>query len=158
MGVRPASTSISISHAEARRSSRDGIRAGVNLSSRRDISAGELEHVLKSGLEFLAVLRRQPADPGRVLVTRREVLDLPLPSENAVDDVARNIGKVRIAQHAIVLQLPLQGAPAHAAPFVVQRGIEVGAAAHRVRDHGIEPAPVGQESRPGQELAFLERT
>src|SRR6478672_9464558 len=116
-------------HAEARRSSRDGIRAGMNLSSRRDISSGELEHVLKSGLELLAVLRRQPADPGRVLVTRREVLDLPLPSENAVDNVARNIGKVRIAQHAIVLQLPLQGAPAHAAPFVVQRGIEVGAAA-----------------------------
>ena len=145
-------------HAQARRSSRDGIRAGVNLAAGCDIPSGELEHVLESGLELLAICRRQAADPGRILVARGKVLDLPLPAENAVGDVAWNIRKVRIAQHAIILQLPLQGAPAHAAPFVVQRGIEVRAAANRIRDHSIQLGPVGQEGRPGQELPFLERT
>src|SRR3954447_20701716 len=112
-------------HAQARRSTRDGIRAGVNLAASGDIPSGELEHVLESGLELLAICRRQAADPGRILVARGKVLDLSLPAENAVGDIAWNIRKVWIAQHAIILQLPLQGTPAHAAPFVVQRGIEV---------------------------------
>ena len=145
-------------HAEARGPSRDRIRAGVNLATRRDVPSGELEHVLEAGLEFLAIVRRQAADPRRILVARRKVLDLPLPAENAVGDIAWDIGEVRIAEEPIILQFPLQSAPAHAAPFVVQRGIEVRAPANRVRDHCIELAPVGQESRPSQEFAFLERT
>src|SRR5262249_18245501 len=116
-------------HAQTRRSARDGIGAGVNLAAGRDVSAGKLEHVPESDLDLLAILRRQAADPGRVLVARGEVLDLPLAGENAVGDIARDIGEVRIAEDAIVLELALQRAPAHAAPFVVQRGIEIGAAA-----------------------------
>ena len=80
-----------------------------------------------------------------------------MPAENAVDDIARDIGKVRIAEEAIVLELALERFAAHAAPFVLQRGIERGAAAHRLRDQPVELARGGEERRPGRELAFPER-
>ena len=147
-----------VMQAQARRSPGDGIGAGLDLAARRDVSLGEFEHVLESDLELLAVLRRQATDPRHVFIARGKILDLPLPRQNAVADVAGKIDEVGIADDEIVLELPRAGAPAHAAPFVVQRRIEVGAAPDRVGDHRIELGPIGQKRRPGQKLAFPKRT
>src|SRR6266567_9107468 len=101
-------------HAQTRRSPRDGIRAGLDLASGRGEPSGEVEHVAESGLELLAICRRQAADQRHALVARRKILDLPLPGKNAVADVPGEIDEVGIADDEIVLILPRSGAPAHA--------------------------------------------
>ncbi len=67
------------------------------------------------------------------------------------------IDQVGIAQHVIILKLARGRPPAHAAPFVMQGRIQIGAAANRVGDHLAEPIAIGHEGGPGQELALLER-
>jgi hypothetical protein len=54
--------------AQTRGSSGDRIGTGVNLASCRGEPPSEFEHVPESGLEFLAVCRRQAGDPRHALV------------------------------------------------------------------------------------------
>src|SRR5262245_63927494 len=100
----------------------------MNLSAGCDVPSGELEDVSESGLKFRAIFCAQAADPRRVLIARREVLDLPLSSENAVGDNAGDISETEIAKDTIVLNLPLSGAPAHASALVIQGTIQIRAA------------------------------
>src|SRR5262245_49960699 len=80
-----------VMHAKPRRSSRNGVRSGVNFASCRYILPSEIQHVLKCSLELLAIFSREAANLWGILVPRREILDLPLPREDAIHDIPRNI-------------------------------------------------------------------
>src|SRR3979411_866233 len=88
----------------------DDIGAGLNLSASRNPPPVELEHVLEAGLELRAIGGRQFGNPWHAIVTRRVILDLPVPRQNTLGHVAGEIDKIRIAQGAVVLKLTLRGA------------------------------------------------
>src|SRR5258708_23807849 len=136
-------------------SSGDDIRAGLNLAPGRNPPPVELAHVLVSGLKRATIRRREFVDPRHAVVARGKILDLPMPGENAVGDVAGEVDEIRIADGAVVLKLARKGAGAQAAPFIGHRRIEVDAAANGVRDHTVELAPIVELRRPGQQLAVL---
>ena len=123
---------------------------------------GDLQHVVEAG-------RRLPLhDLAHGLHLEGAIEGVRRPRQRGAQEL--EAGEVRIVAVAgvehHVLRVALlvahaqivAEAPAHAAPFIVQRRIEVGAAPDRVGDHRVELGPVGQKRRPGQKLAFPKRT
>src|SRR5262249_61680044 len=102
---------------ESGNASGNDVRAGLNLAASRNPPPVELAHVFVPGLEFPAIFRRQFFNPRHAVVARRKVLDLTMPGENAVADVARKVGEIDVAVRGIVLKLSMQGAEAHGAPL-----------------------------------------
>src|SRR5260370_16902838 len=134
-------------------SSGDDIRARLNLAAGRNPPPVELAHVLVSSLKRAAICRRQFVDPRHAVVARGKILDLPMPGENAVAHV--EVDEIGIADGAVVLKLPLKGAPAQAAPFIGHRRIEGDASANRVRDHPVDLARILDLLPPSHQLPLL---
>src|SRR5262249_22022070 len=101
---------------QARYSSGDDVRAGLDLASGRNPLVVKRAHVVVTGLERGAICRRQLTDPRHAVIARGKVLDLPMSSKNAVAHVAGEVNEIGVAECAVVLKLPLCGAPAQAAP------------------------------------------
>src|SRR5712675_2119408 len=122
----------------------DDVGAGLDLAAGRDPALVEFPHVVVTRYELRAILRRQLGDPWHAVVAGREVLDLPVAGQDAVAHVAREVDEVGIADDAIILELSLRGAPAHATPFVVHGGIHIDASSDSIRHPSIELPPIVQ--------------